>query len=66
MAPKRESYVPPSGVEPGIHHMPDAAREDHYQRIQEGTLKRAQKEAEGHEKDCLCGACIYLRKMGKA
>jgi len=66
MAPKRESYVPPSGVEPGIHHMPDEAREDHYQRMREGNLRRARREAKGHEKDCGCWACIYLRQEGKA
>ena len=52
--------------EPGIHHMPDEAREDHYQRLREGNLRRARREAKGHKKECGCWACIYLRQERKA
>jgi len=61
MTPKREAYVRPPGAEPGVHNMPDGSREDHYRRIHEGNVGRAQREAEGHERGCRCWACIFLR-----
>ena len=66
MTPKREPYVPPPSAESGIHNMPDEARERHFQVIHEGAIRAARREAEGHEKDCKCWACLFLRQEGKA
>jgi len=52
--------------ESGIHHMPDEAREDHHYRIHMANLRVARREAEGHEKDCKCWACLFLRQEEKA
>jgi len=60
MTPKREPYVRPPSAEPGVHHMSDEALEDHHRRMHEGNLRRARREAEGHEKGCKCWPCLFL------